>query len=64
MEIQIMMKNVYGKELIYPANEAARLFCKLTAKRTFDINDLRTIKALGYSIVHVFEGDFEFEVQS
>lgn len=40
----------YGTEAVYPANDTARLLCKLTGKKTFSHADLCTIEALGFVI--------------
>ena len=51
MKILIEIKNVYGRECIYPACPVAALLCKLTGKKTFDReNDLPIIRGLGYEI--------------
>lgn len=48
--IVVEIKNVYGRTTIYPADETAALFSRLTGKKTFDKNDLSTIQSLGYEI--------------
>lgn len=53
MEIKIAIKSVYGKELIYPACEKAKLFIELAGKKTFHHGDLDRIKALGFTIILV-----------
>ncbi len=50
MNIKIQAKSVYGNDLLYPADDNAALFCKLTRKKTLDIDDLLTIRKLGYHI--------------
>lgn len=52
--VMIRIKNVYGKELIYPVCENANLFCNLTRKKTLDNYDLQQIVNLGYSIMRTF----------
>lgn len=49
-QILVQKKNVYGNELIYPACDDAVMFTKLTGKKTLDMRDISTIKALGYEI--------------
>lgn len=46
----ITVKNVYGNELIYPANETAEKFAQLLKKKTFDTSDLKKIQDLGFTI--------------
>ena len=50
MKVVIQVKNVFGKELIYPINETAKILLRLTGKRTFSPADLSTIRDLGYSV--------------
>lgn len=50
MNILIEVRNVYGNELYYPANEYADLMLKLTGKKTFSKNDFAIMKELGYTI--------------
>ncbi len=47
------VRNVFGNNLIYPANEAARLFAKIAGKKTLDRNDLDNIRALGFLVKEV-----------
>jgi hypothetical protein len=46
----VQIKNVYGNEMIYPVCEIAKKFALLTGKKTLSMNDIRTIKELGYSV--------------
>ena len=48
--IYVTIKNVYGNELVYPACDDSNSFAQLTNTKTFNANQLRTIKALGYNI--------------
>lgn len=50
MTVQVTIKNVYGNELIYPANETANKFAQLLKKKTFNRKDLKIIESLGYKI--------------
>lgn len=50
MHITIRITKNYGNEAIYPADEAAIMFTRLTGKKTFSRNDLKIIKELGYEI--------------
>lgn len=50
MNITVKVKNVYGQDLIYPADDNAQRFAQLTGKKTFTKYDLRLIKELGYEV--------------
>lgn len=50
MNIIPAVKRNYGAEHIYPAFETARQLTALTGKRTLSHNDIKTIRALGYTI--------------
>lgn len=49
-QVQIEIKNVYGNELIYPANDTAAKLANLTGKKTLSRVDLAIIKNLGFDI--------------
>jgi len=51
--VQIEVKSVYGVELIYPANDEAKLFTSLSGKKTLSRQDLKIIKALGFDVEQV-----------
>lgn len=48
IEITVRIKNVYGKELVYPVCETARALAMLAGHTTFTGDDMRIIKLLGY----------------
>lgn len=50
MSITVKVKNIYGQDLIYPADDNAQRFAQLTGKKTFTKYDLRLIKELGYEV--------------
>lgn len=50
MSITVKVKNIYGQDLIYPADQTAELLCALTGKRTFSTRDISVIKRLGYEV--------------
>jgi hypothetical protein len=50
MEITVRVKNVYGKQLVYPVNDNAQLLCALTGAKTFTSEALAVIKQLGYTV--------------
>lgn len=53
MELQIFRRDVYGKTLAYPANEAATNLSKLVGTRTLDGRALGLARALGHVITVV-----------
>lgn len=46
----VEFRSVYGNEMIYPANEAARLFARMAKKITLNTDDLATMRLLGFSV--------------
>jgi len=48
--LQVIIKNVYGVERIYPVNETAKKITSLTRKKTLDRDEIEVIKKLGYQI--------------
>jgi hypothetical protein len=55
MEIQVKMKQVYGVERIYPANETAQLMANLLNCKTFTRRQISDMKALGFFVTQVME---------
>lgn len=49
-KIVVKIKTVYGKDLIYPVCDKAKLFASLTRKSTLDTYDLSNISRLGFTI--------------
>ena len=50
MEITVQKRNVYGKDLIYPVCDKAKLFALIGSRQTFRDLDITAIKKLGYTI--------------
>lgn len=48
--VQIQVKESYGRILIYPLNDTAKLFTKLTGLKTLREEDMAVIKALGFVV--------------
>ena len=46
--LEIMVKNVYGNDLIYPQCEQARKLANFKGTKTFNELDLQRLKGLGY----------------
>lgn len=62
--IEVRVKIVYGRERIYPVNEAARLLCDMLNTKTLDVKVLKTMQTLGHEVVQVTEAkDFLNELQ-
>lgn len=49
-KILVQIKDVYGKETIYPICETAKRLASLAGTKTFTKNALRVITELGYVI--------------
>ena len=50
MQALIEIKQVYGREMIYPANDTAKAFADLAKTKTLSRQDLNIIKSLGFAI--------------
>lgn len=48
-------RDVYGRELLYPANATAEGLCRLARQKTFLREDLHKLTALGFRVQ--LEGD-------
>jgi hypothetical protein len=48
--VLVKFENVFGRELIYPDNESAELFCKIADTKSLTHEMIRYIKQLGYSV--------------
>lgn len=46
----VTIKNVYGTEMIYPANDAAHIFANIARQKTLSRETLKNAKALGYDV--------------
>jgi hypothetical protein len=53
-KFQFRVKQVYGKDVMYPANVIAEIFVKLTNKKTLDQSVLVSATALGFEVERVF----------
>ena len=49
-KIVLEVRRVYGKELIYPRNEAARVFCALIGNKVLKLEQVELIKTLGFEV--------------
>jgi hypothetical protein len=48
--LMVTIKNVYGTEMIYPANSVAQIFADIARQKTLSRETLKQAKALGYEI--------------
>jgi hypothetical protein len=48
--IKVIIKNVYGNDVIYPACEIAFKFCELLAQKTLTRQNIEIIKSMGYTV--------------
>jgi hypothetical protein len=55
MIVQVHVKSVYGNDLIYPVNDAAKIFCKIAGTKTLPPYLTKEIVKLGFEIEHVAE---------
>jgi hypothetical protein len=53
MRVLLHQENVYGKAMLYPANNYAVTFAKLLNKVTLNMNDVAYIKELGFEVALV-----------
>ena len=47
---QVTVKNVYGVDKIYPANDVAEIFAKIAGTKTLSNTDLLDMERLGFGI--------------
>ena len=53
MEIKVIVKHSYGKELIYPMCKISNVFADIAKTKTLSIEVLRRLKGIGYIITEV-----------
>jgi hypothetical protein len=53
--ITVAVRNVYGNELVYPADSRASLFAAMIGQTTFSVRHISALRALGFTI-HVAAG--------
>ena len=49
IELSVEVKNIYGREMIYPVCEKSKLFALLIGNRTLTPEAVAVIKQLGYT---------------
>lgn len=51
--VEVELKSVYGKGLIYPRNANAFIFAKMLGVKTFNRDQVHGMRDLGYIVGHV-----------
>lgn len=49
--INVVIKNQYGNDAVYPACETSKFFCDLAGKKTLSLHMITTIKEQGYRVM-------------
>ncbi len=47
--LYITIKQVYGKDTIYPSCDDSNVFCSMLSRKTLTESDMRHIRTLGYT---------------
>ena len=53
MEIKVIVKSIYGNELIYPMCKTSNVFADIAKTKTLSRQVLRSLKDIGYTITEV-----------
>ena len=59
MNIQVIIKNVYGNQLIYPKCDISKAFSNIAKTKTLSIENLKTISSMGYQVEVVNENSIK-----
>ena len=51
MELLVQIKNIYGRDVIYPICEKSQLLTRLSGNRTLTEEAIAVIKGLGYTFI-------------
>lgn len=46
----VTIKNVYGKEMVYAANDTAQIFADISGQKTLSRETLKHAQALGFAV--------------
>lgn len=63
-QLHIQIKTVFGKEMIYPANDQARRLCEMVGSKTLTPQIIRDAQGMGFVIAEVPEGTKEADWHS
>lgn len=61
MTIQVMVRTVYGKNLVYPICDKAKAFAQIAGHKTLDQRAIALIESLGFEVEYVQYNPFEVE---
>jgi len=50
IKVFVMVRNVYGREMIYPACPVTEIIASIAKTKTLSDNDLSAIRKLGYEV--------------
>lgn len=57
IELILLKRELYGRFVYYPGNEAAKLVCQLTGTKTVRDDDFKALQALGFVLtVQPYDG--------
>ena len=48
--IQVQVRSVYGRDLIYPMSALAKVAVSLTGRNTFKSSDLKSLESMGFRV--------------
>ena len=51
--VQVQVRSIYGNDLIYPINEAAKHFASIAGTKTLARSDINIIRQLGFTVEQV-----------
>jgi hypothetical protein len=51
MQIEVLIKRVYGKERFYPVNEIAKTICRVLQSQTLTKDQLLIFKQDGWTVI-------------
>ena len=51
IKVFVMVRNIYGRDLIYPACPVSEIIASIAKSKTLSDNDIAAMKKLGYEIV-------------
>lgn len=53
MVVEIEVRSVYGNNLIYPVNDAAKALARIAGKKTLSVENIKDACALGLEVVEI-----------
>jgi hypothetical protein len=53
LKVQLLVKQNYGNQALYPHNDAARSFAAIANTKTITLETVKHIMALGYTVEYV-----------